>query len=230
MGKPRRVLETDSSLRLLGEGHMPTRSHFHIIDTDSARRAEASRELMRHEFATEVYANLDEFWEAMPSYGVILAHDDPSSPPNCRPLETMAMTPRGLPLALYSEHPSPIQIVTALLRGAVDYLEWPFDGSMLRISLGRLVTEAERERMLARKKFVAKALVKRLTRSEREVLALLAEGYSNAEMARRLEISPLAVGMHRALMMRKLNAASAADAVRIALQADLEAKDQSSAH
>lgn len=44
-----------------------------------------------------------------------------------------------------------------------------------------------------------------LTSREREVFQLVAEGYTSAEVAARLIISPRTVEMHRANLMRKMN-------------------------
>lgn len=57
-----------------------------------------------------------------------------------------------------------------------------------------------------------------LTTREREVLHLVAEGYTNAEIAIRLSISPLTAMTHRANMMRKLNLHTQVDLIRYALQ------------
>lgn len=58
---------------------------------------------------------------------------------------------------------------------------------------------------------------KPLTRREREVLALISEGYSNKEGALRMRISPRTFESHRAEAMRKLGAKNTADLVRKAL-------------
>jgi len=57
-----------------------------------------------------------------------------------------------------------------------------------------------------------------LTRREREVLQLAAEGCTNAEIAARLSISPLTAMTHRTNLMRKLNLHSLAELIRYALQ------------
>jgi len=57
-----------------------------------------------------------------------------------------------------------------------------------------------------------------LTAREREVLYLVAEGHTNAEIATRLFISPRTVEMHRANLMRKLDLRSQADLIRYALR------------
>jgi DNA-binding NarL/FixJ family response regulator len=57
-----------------------------------------------------------------------------------------------------------------------------------------------------------------LTPREREVLQLVAEGYSNAEIAARLVLSPRTVERHRSNVMDKLGLHSRADLVRYAVQ------------
>lgn len=57
-----------------------------------------------------------------------------------------------------------------------------------------------------------------LTPREREVLHLAAEGYTNAEIAQRLLISPRTVEVHRANMMRKLGLRNQTDLIRFAMQ------------
>lgn len=57
-----------------------------------------------------------------------------------------------------------------------------------------------------------------LTAREREVLQLIVEGYTNAEIAAQLVISPRTVEFHRANLRRKLGAHTRADLIRAALQ------------
>lgn len=56
-----------------------------------------------------------------------------------------------------------------------------------------------------------------LTRREREVLQLAAEGHTSAEIGGRLSISPRTVEIHRANMMRKLKLRSQSEMVRFAV-------------
>jgi DNA-binding NarL/FixJ family response regulator len=57
-----------------------------------------------------------------------------------------------------------------------------------------------------------------LTAREREVLHMVAEGFSNPQIAARLSISPRTVESHRANMMRKLNLRTQTDLIRFAIQ------------
>lgn len=64
-----------------------------------------------------------------------------------------------------------------------------------------------------------------LTSREREVFQLVAEGYTSAEVAAHLVISPRTVEMHRANLMRKLNLRTQAELIRAALRRGIVALD-----
>ncbi len=57
-----------------------------------------------------------------------------------------------------------------------------------------------------------------LTPREQEVLILLADGDSNAEIADKLSISPKTVSRHRENIMRKLNLHSRTELVKYAIR------------
>jgi DNA-binding NarL/FixJ family response regulator len=60
--------------------------------------------------------------------------------------------------------------------------------------------------------------IKRLTRREREVLQLLAEGKSNKEIGTALRITTKTAETHRARLMAKLDVHSVAELVRYAIR------------
>lgn len=64
-------------------------------------------------------------------------------------------------------------------------------------------------------------LIDRLTDREREVLRFVAEGYSNKEIAARLEIGARTVESHRASLMRKLGLRSIARLTQFAIREGL---------
>lgn len=60
-----------------------------------------------------------------------------------------------------------------------------------------------------------------LTPREKEILRLLAEGYSNTEIAARLVVSPSTIHSHRSNLMKKLNLSSRHDLIQYARQRGL---------
>ena len=71
-------------------------------------------------------------------------------------------------------------------------------------------------------KLSALAALRLLSARERQILRGLLGGLSNKEIARRLGLSPRTVEMHRASMMNDLGVSSLSEAVRIAIDAELE--------
>jgi len=102
--------------------------------------------------------------------------------------------------------------VAGMLLGADDYFVKPIasDEFLLRV-----------QRLLARSRPVAAAIVSRLTSREQEVLRLLAEGLDAAEIAERLFISRKTVRTHIENIFRKLQVHNRAQAVGLAYRQDL---------
>jgi PAS domain S-box-containing protein len=67
----------------------------------------------------------------------------------------------------------------------------------------------------------AKALTAKLTPRQRQVLKEMTLGYRNKQIAGRLGIDEKTVKMHRAGMLDRLGAPTSADAIRIAVEAEL---------
>lgn len=194
----------------------------HIIDDDFARRAKIAHELYGSQVHAEIYENLDELIEQSPSRGVVLMSDDRRQTSLKADLEAMQLRAGYLPVGMFSSDPSAKRIVEAMSSGALDYLEWPCSPDALIDAVTRLVDVGERKGRVARQRAEARQLVKLLTRRENDVLKCLVSGASNREMAQQLGISPRTVEIHRRNMMLRLNAQSAADAVRIGLYAGLD--------
>ena len=82
------------------------------------------------------------------------------------------------------------------------------------------VTDATGVPLLTRRQQAA-AKVAQLSPRQREVLREMTLGFRNKQIAPRLGISEKTVKMHRASMLSNLGVTSSADAVRIAVEADL---------
>jgi PAS domain S-box-containing protein len=81
--------------------------------------------------------------------------------------------------------------------------------------------DADAPTAYANRRINAAKLVKELTARQREVLAEMALGHLNKQIAFTLGICEQTVKMHRALVMTRLGAATTADAIRIAVEAGL---------
>ncbi|WP_160325585.1 response regulator transcription factor [Pelagerythrobacter marensis] len=192
----------------------------HVIDSDTRRRAEVSRELLALGVHAEIYEDAGEFLRMLPARGAVLlvesSEDDLSEF-----MDSLRARQRYYPVSLYSETPRPERIVRALREGALDYLAWPFDPALFADALRKLNEDGDRQRRIERVRAEARALVEQLTMREREVLVSLLDGNSNKQIAAELDLSPRTVEIYRKNVMRKLGAKSASDAVRIGIYADL---------
>jgi FixJ family two-component response regulator len=124
-----------------------------------------------------------------------------------------------LPVVVLTAHGDVATARAALKNGAFDFLEKPIDDVML-IDVLRNALRVDRERRTAaNSRSSADTRMERLTGREREILALIAAGHQNREIATQLGISPRTVEVHKARIMEKLECHSLAELIRMNLAA-----------
>jgi FixJ family two-component response regulator len=120
-----------------------------------------------------------------------------------------------IPIIFVTGHGDIPMTVRAMKAGAVDFLTKPFrDQDML----DAVATAIERDRKRRKdEKIISdlQALFKTLTPREGEVLALVAAGLMNKQIAAEIGIAEITVKIHRGHIMKKMGARSLADLVRI---------------
>ena len=108
--------------------------------------------------------------------------------------------------------------VRAVKAGAMDFLEKPCrEPGLLEAIQGALVFDRKHRRQQARRAKVRKRLAQ-LTAGERDVLKELLDGHSHQVIAEKLGVSVRAVEVRRAKLMRKMQAESLVQLVRLALE------------
>ena len=119
------------------------------------------------------------------------------------------------PVIFISGHADVPMAVGAMKAGAVEFLSKPFrDQDLLDAVHRALDLDRARRReaaMLGRWRWLRETLSPR----EREIMALVASGLANKEVASALFISETTVKVHRAQVMRKMEARSLPELVRI---------------
>jgi FixJ family two-component response regulator len=121
-----------------------------------------------------------------------------------------------IPIIFMTGHGDIPMTVKAMKAGAVDFLTKPFrDQDML--DAVAIAIERDRERRKD-EKIVAelRAVFETLTARERDVLALVASGLMNKQIAAEIGLAEITVKIHRGHIMRKMGAKSLADLVRMA--------------
>ena len=123
----------------------------------------------------------------------------------------------NIPVIVIAGHASVAMAVTALQRGALDFIEAPFNDQMLldsvhhalTVDVGRRRARAQHQDLLCR--------LDTLTAREQDVLRWVVEGLSNREIAETLNLSRKTVEIHRAQVMRKMEADTLSQLIRMAV-------------
>lgn len=129
-----------------------------------------------------------------------------------------------IPIIFITGHGDVPMAVNALKKGAVDFIEKPFDPAALKQLVERMLKEAHGRRRATEQKNLNTALLRKLTTREQQVLERITAGRLNKQIADDLGISIKTVEAHRASIMDKTNSGTVADLMRVVLGAQTETK------
>jgi len=189
-----------------------------VIDDDPAMRESLGSLLRSVGFQVRLLASVSEFLKSGRPDG-----------PTCLVLDVRLPGQSGLdfqrglstaniqvPIIFITGHGDIPMSVQAMKGGAIEFLTKPFrDQDLLdaiQLGLERDRTWLENERTLA----ALRARFDTLTQREREVMALVATGRLNKQIAGDLGVSEITVKVHRGQVMRKMGASSLPDLARMA--------------
>jgi two-component system response regulator FixJ len=189
----------------------------HVIDDDDALRNFVGLFLVNEGLDVRTYASATEFVSALGSAPTGCVVTDVRMP-GMSGMELLAhLAERGLalPVIVMTGHADVPLAVRAMKQGAVDLLEKPFRAddliSAIRKALasgrGVQASEANTQEALARRAS--------LSVRENEVLDRLIRGQPNKIIAYEMGISPRTVEVHRANVMKKTQAGSLSELVRM---------------
>lgn len=198
-----------------------------VVDDDPSVRRSTERLVRSHGFGVRTFATGGEFLDFIAAVRV--------EGPACLVLDVRLPGPSGLDLQReLARRGAPIPIifltgrgnipmsVRAMKEGAVEFLTKPARSRELIGAIGAAIArdrglqEERREREALRERYA------RLTAREREVMAHVVAGLLNKQIAGELSASERTVKFHRAHVMRKMQAESLADLVRMAARLGLE--------
>ncbi|WP_345816725.1 response regulator (plasmid) [Paraburkholderia sp. PREW-6R] len=192
-----------------------------IVDDDISVR-ESLESLIQHEgIDVKTFVSATSFLEHAPSTGPTCLLLDVSMPGlNGLDLQKSLIHDRpAMPIIFVTGHEDARTVVQAMKAGAIEFLTKPFDDQALLIAVRGAI---ERSSSLLRKEHRKAEINSRynaLTRRERQVYVLIVEGLLNREIGHELGISEITVKAHRGQVMRKMEAESLAELVRLAGEA-----------
>ena len=196
----------------------------YVVDDDASVREATCTLLEAADFEPEAFASGPEFLAAADLHGGGCALLDICMPEMSGLEVQAALTERGsnLSVIVLTGHGDVRTAVQAIKAGATDFLEKPYEPQALLGAIERgLRLSAETGTGVRAQD--ARARIARLTPRECEVLQALMAGGTNKSIARRIDISPRTIEMHRANMMERLGVRSLSEALRLAYDAGLSA-------
>jgi len=189
-----------------------------VVDDDQSVREALSSLLRSAGLPVETFSSPQEFLErARPDVPSCLILD--VMLPGLSGLDLpdmLARAGREIPIVFITGQGTIPMSVRAMKAGAVEFLTKPFQDQELLSAVGHAL-DLDRGRRARRAELAELTMrVNQLTPREREVMALVAAGRMNKQIAAQLGTVEQTIKVHRARVMKKLGLDSVADLVRLA--------------
>jgi FixJ family two-component response regulator len=188
-----------------------------VVDDDASVREALGNLLESVGFETKLFGSTEQFRSSARPGG-----------PSCLVLDVRLPGANGLdfqqaleragifiPIIFITAHGDVPMASRALKAGAVEFLMKPFQKDELLAAIHQALERDRTQRIEFAEFAVLQSRFHELTSREREVLEWVVSGLTNKEIGNKLGISEVTTKMHRGQVMRKMNAASLADLVRM---------------
>jgi FixJ family two-component response regulator len=190
----------------------------HIVDDDESLRLALQRLFRSVGLQSAAYHTAREFLDAQPQGrpGCIVLD---VRMPGINGLDLQAQLGKldiHLPVVLMTGHGDVPMSVRAMKAGAVDFLPKPFRDQDMLDAVAAAIDRDRRRRATEGRSAGLKDRYGALSPREQQVMTLVAAGKLNKQVAAMLGISEVTVKIHRSAAMRKMEARTLADLVRMA--------------
>eukprot|EP01037_Dinobryon_pediforme_P017328 gene17326-17519_t len=198
---------------------MNTRENVHVIDDDLAIRASLKALLSIKGYNVHVHETAKHFLDMVQPGGKGCVITDIRMPEmtGLELLKTMKERKISLPVIVMTAFADVSIAVEALKKGAVDFVEKPFNSEMLCDSVQDALARNSDLTVHNLQKIAIEKKLEALTAREQDVLAILLKGKSNKNIAYELGIGIRTVETHRANIMEKMRAGSLSELLRMSL-------------
>lgn len=199
-----------------------------IVDDEPDMRESISQWLSLSGFHTETFPSAEDALKAIgPDWpGVVISDIRMPGMDGMVFLKRLMGQDSGLPVIMITGHGDVPMAVEAMKAGAIDFLTKPFRDQDLLDAIQRGIRLDRERRSAADQQLQLQRRYEALSPRERSVMAMVAEGLANKQIAAALELKEITVKVHRAQAMRKLAARSLPELVLLADRLGLIPKDR----
>lgn len=191
----------------------------HIVDDEEPVRKSLAFMLTMNGFAVKMHQSAEAFLAFAPNVrnGVLVTDLRMPDMSGVELLRNLGGRKINIPSIVITGHGDVPMAVEAMKAGAVDFIEKPFEDTVIIEAI-----ERASEHLVAAEADVdeanhIRARLQTLSDRERQVLSAVVAGLPNKSIAYDLDISPRTVEVHRANVMAKMKAKSLPHLVRMAL-------------
>jgi two-component system response regulator TtrR len=190
-----------------------------VVDDDEAVRDSLRWLLEANGYRVQCFSSAEQFLDSyQPSQlGCLILDVRMSGMSGLELQEKLVAENASLPIIFVTGHGDVPMAVSTMKKGAMDFIEKPFDEAELRKLVERMLERARTESSTAQQQRAAAERLSKLTAREHQVLERIIAGRLNKQIADDLGISIKTVEAHRANIMEKLNVNTVADLLRLAL-------------
>src|ERR1700742_3216502 len=189
-----------------------------VVDDDESMRAALTYLFKSMNLHVEVFSTATAFLESeLPNTASCLVLD--IRLPGVNGLEfqdVLAKSGIHIPIVFMTGHGDIPMSVRAMKAGAIDFLPKPFRDQDMLDAVVRALDQDRKRRSGEKALSKLQDLFESLTPREREIMSLVTSGLMNKQVGHRLHVTEITVKIHRGHVMRKMEARSFADLVRMA--------------